>query len=507
MQFYPRAREKRPSIHHVLVRSRRLGVLKEAAVNLVLLQVLFLCLFCYIFGSIFQQSTHIHNLNVLFVDYDGGAIGDSVRAAYEKLKGPDFPSLIEQPVTEYPEPSAVDSAVCNINYWGALYATSNSSNQLMDAFSGGVAASSYDTSNVLTLVWNQARYPTIADSALASSMKSLSEAARVAYSTANGQQALQTLDRSDPAAAAVLYNPWSLSFVNLQPTTQGSRLVYNTLVIILIIIQEFFYLGYVNGLYVQFKLYTSVAPHRIAIARQLISAFYTLIGSLCTAGAIWAFRHGWNVNGNQFALTWMALWLFAHLNFLVLDVFTVWLPPPYVPMALISWVILNVTSIMLPFDLSPGFYRWGYALPANSIYQVLVDIWSGGCNPQLYYALPVLFAYEIIAMILSSIGVYRRAHYACLAKEQEEKSCRDNVAAALLELRQHPVVGRETMQDGREREAPEIEKEGELAAPDLGRALTLNEQERLVEFMRNEIARVKTDDGSAGPVFALPFRD
>ncbi|KAE8167895.1 hypothetical protein BDV40DRAFT_129558 [Aspergillus tamarii] len=507
MHFYPRAREKRPSIHHPSVRPRRLAILKAATLNLLLLQALFLGLFSYVFGSLFQQRTHIHNLNVLFVDYDGGAIGDSVRIAYDKLKGPEFPSLIEHSATLYPQSSIVGDAVCNIGYWGALYTSPNASNQLTAAFSGGSAASVYDRSDVLTMVWNQARYPAVVDTALANSLKALAEAARVAYSIKNGQQTLQDLNSSDPAALAALYEPWTLSSINIQPTSQGSRLIYNTLVIILVIIQEFFYLGYVNGLYVQFKLYTSVAPHRIAIARQLISAIYTLVGSLCATGAIWAFRNGWHVNGNQFVLTWVSLWLFAHLNFLVLDVFTVWLPPPYIPMALISWVVLNSTSVLLPFDLSPGFYHWGYALPANSIYQIFIDIWSGGCNPQLDYALPTLFAYEIVAMALSTIGVYRRAHYACIAQEQDEKSCQDTIAAALVDLRPALAMGQKTMQDGGGRGALEPEKEGGTGTQQSTSAMVLTEQEKLVNIMRHEMLRAKADVENSEMTFALPFKD
>ncbi|RJE26389.1 hypothetical protein PHISCL_01276 [Aspergillus sclerotialis] len=496
MQFYPKAREKRPSIHHASVRPRRMKVLKAAIVNLVILQVLFLCLFCYIFGSIYQQNTHVHNLKVLFIDYDGGAIGDSVRSAYEKLKGPGFPSLIERSTTEYPHPNLVDSAVCNIDYWGALYTTADASNSLTAALSGGSAAASYDSSNVLTMAWNEARYPTIVDSFLSNSLKSLTEAAWVAYSTANGQQALQSVNKSDPAALEALYNPWSLSSVNLQPTSQGARLIYNTLVILLLIMQNFFFLGYVNGLYVQFKLYTSVAPHRIAIYRQLISAVYTLIGSLCATGAIWAFRHGWHVNGNQFVLTWISFWLFAHLNYLVLDVFTIWIPPAYVPMAMVTWAVTNSTSVLIPFDLSPGFYRWGYALPTHSIYQILIDIWSGGCNPQLNYALPVLFVYELIAMTLSTIGVYRRAHYACLAQEKDEMSCRDNIVTAIRDLRQDLAKDR---QMGR---IPDTEKEQQPPS-----AAILTEQEKLIHILRHEIARAKAEDEGNEVAFSLPFKD
>ncbi|OBT45170.1 hypothetical protein VE00_04282 [Pseudogymnoascus sp. WSF 3629] len=90
--------------------------------------------------------------------------------------------------------------------------------------------------------------------------------------------------------------------------------------------------------------------------RLIISVLYTFVGSLCTTGAIWAFRAGWNVNGRQFVLTWMSLWLFAHLNFLTFD------------------IMINITSILFPFALSPGFYRWAYALPTHAVYNLLVDI-------------------------------------------------------------------------------------------------------------------------------------
>lgn len=512
MQFYPKGREQRPSIHHPSVRPRRLAVLRAAGVNLLLLQILFLGLFCYIFGSLFQQSTHIHQINVLFVDYDGGLIGDAVRDAFKGLQGPGFPTLIEQSPSIYPQPGSIDGAVCGIEYWGALYTTANASNALTAAFAGGSAASLYNKNDVLTMVWNEARYPTVVDSALENSLQSLSQAARVAYSEANGERSIQILNTSDSAARAIFYDPWTLASVNIQPTSQGSRLIYNTLVIILIMVQEFFYLGTVNGLYVQFKLYTSVTPHRIAIVRLIISAVYTLAGSLCTAGAIWAFRNGWHVNGNQFALSWAVLWLFAHLNFLVLDFFTVWLPPPYVPMAFITWLITNVTSILLPFELSPGFYKVGYALPAHAAFQVLIDIWSGGCNPQLYYALPVLFVYEVLGAILSSIGVYRRAHYASIKAESEEKACEERVAAALRQQQESQLMRQETISETEGGRISDTDQAGAGATQRRGTVATITDQDELAEIIRREMSRPMVGEpedrrDTTGPSFSLPFKD
>ncbi|KAJ5833354.1 hypothetical protein N7474_001665 [Penicillium riverlandense] len=507
MQFYPKARQPRPSIHHPSVRPLRMSVLKAAAINGLLLQFLFLGLFCYLFGSLFQQTTHVHNINVLFVDYDGGAVGSAVRAANQQLKSPGFPSLIERPTQDYPQTAKIEHAVCDIKYWAAFYVVSNASDRLTAALGGGSAATAYNQSDVLSLVWNQARYPTVADSAVYESLQSLAQAARTAYIQGGGKRIIQALNSSDPAAIAVFSNPWTLSSINIQPTTQGSRLIYNTLVIILILIQEFFFLGSINGLYQQFRLYTAVNPRRIAIVRQILSGVYTFLGSLCTTGAIWAFRYGWHVNGSQFVLNWMALWLFAHLNFLVLDVFSIWVSPPFVPMALITWIILNVTSILLPFELSPGFYKWGYALPAHSVFQVLIDIWSGGCNPQLGYALPVMFAYEVVALVLSTIGVYRRAHYASIKQEVDEKQLHERVEAAIAEQEERQLE-RETTRP--ETLGSETEQEGTTAMPRRGTVTTLEDQEELASRIRREISRpevdrVVTSRESMGPCFDLAF--
>jgi hypothetical protein len=58
---------------------------------------------------------------------------------------------------------------------------------------------------------------------------------------------------------------------------------------------------------------------------------------------------------------------------------------------------MKTTSTIFPFELNPGFYRWGYALPGHQIVSILFQIWSRGCNNQLARALPVLFTWEIFA--------------------------------------------------------------------------------------------------------------
>ena len=514
--LYPQARENRlPANHPAVVKSRK-AFFKAAGINFLLLQIVFLGVFSYTFGSLFQQTTHTHNLQIVLVDYDGGgAIGRAVRAAYASLQGPNFPSLIEQSPANFPSTADLRDAVCQRQYWAALYVTQGASARLEAALAvqDGVAASApYNATDVMAYIWNEAVYPQVVDAAISTNIQLLSNAARVAYSTGNGTGDVHSV--SGPLAVSVLAQPWQLQSINIQPTSQGSRAIYNTVAIILVLIQEFFYLGTINGLSAQFKLYSRVNPYRITIVRHLNSLTYTFVGSLCVTGAIWAFRSGWAVNANQFVLSWLVLWLFAHANFVTLDVFTVWLPQPYVPMALVMWISLNITSILLPFPLSPAFYRVGYAFPAHAVYQVLTDIWSGGCNPQLEYALPVLFAWELVGLVLSGLGVFRRCHYATVAEERQAKEFEERLDAA---------VALEMTKMEEERKAARLEPEDETKSEGSnGHSLVAGhsrENEGDSEAFREQLAgvmeRVNTRQRqeheqesvpcSFGPSFDLPF--
>jgi len=513
-KIYPRACETRFSSSHPIVRANRPKFFKAAGLNFVYLLILFFCLFCYLFGSLFQQSTRIHQLKILWVDYDGGIIGDAVRDAYKSLQSAGFPTLIEHSKSEFPSASDMFGAVCRTDYWAAIYTSPQASDFLGQAIAGSTT-SQYNRSNILTFIWNQARFPTAMDGAIASNLQTLSNTARVAYLARNGTAALATLPPNNTAALLALTNPWKLASVNIQPTTQGSRAIYNTLVIVLVLIQDFFYLAFVNGLYLQFKIYTRIPAPRVILVRDVLSGVFTMLGALLVSASLWAFKAEWHVSGSQFALNWLIMWLFAHVNFLTLDIFTIWLPHQFVPMALITWVVLNVTSILLPFDLSSDFFRWGYAMPAHAAYEALTDNWSRGCNPSLHYALPVLFAYEVSGLIWTGLGVYRRCHYAVIADEAAEEALRMRVDMALqLEhkhdrrlQRQETEKGGAVQKDAAEgyTGTEEIMKETEPESP-ADEEADRRQAEEAIEKINSQIEKVETKASRTaqfGPSFRL----
>lgn len=127
--------------------------LKATIASGLLLNILFLANMSYIFGSIFQSTSKTHALNVLLVDYDGGIVSQSVRAAYSSLKSNTFVTIHEQPASDFDDTAAIDDAVCSGDYWAALYVAPNASSRLAQALEGGSAAANYNASSALGLVW------------------------------------------------------------------------------------------------------------------------------------------------------------------------------------------------------------------------------------------------------------------------------------------------------------------------------------------------------------------
>ncbi|CAI7599782.1 unnamed protein product [Penicillium pancosmium] len=375
--------------------------------SFLLLQLLFLANMAYLYGSAYHDSIRISSMDVLFVDYDQDVIGSSINTAYQGLASKGFPTIHQHSTTDYPTPDDVRQAVCKGQYWGAIYTNTNASSRLSSALASPQTAETYDNTEALTYVWNGAKYSAYAQT-IYSSLEMLVQATRGAYSQINGTAVMATANITDTRIAQTLLDPISASSIDIKPTNQGVRFYYNTVSMVMPILQQFFFVMALNGISSESDIIRLLSLKMGILLRLSLSICYTFIGSLCMTGYIWGFREDWDVNGGQFALTWMAIWLVMHLNFLLIDSVTVVLPTKFMPFAILTWIIINVSSSISPFDLSAGFYRVGYALPAYELYQLLLDIWTDGCNPPLYRTLPILFAWWLIGFVAFIFGMRKR---------------------------------------------------------------------------------------------------
>ena len=389
-----------------------------------LLQLLFLGNMSYLYGSIWGMSNRYHSFPVLFVDYDHGVVGQACRHAYQQLRGAAFPTFLESDTAQYPSPDDALHAIRATTYWAAFMVNANASDRLALALQGGAAARNYDPSGAMTYIWNEVRYPPFSDEVFESSFEALTVAARLAYGKLNGTNALGLMNKEDPEALQVLFNPLTASSINIIPTTQGTKLFYNTVSMVMPILQQFFFLLILNGLSQEFKLYSKLPVRITGLLRLGLSVTFDLLAALCMSGYIWAFRESWPVSANQFVLTWMVIWLLMHVHFLILDTATAFLPLPALPFFVLTWIIINITASISPFEANPGFYRIGYALPTNEAYTILTDVWSYGSVPQLYRAMPVLFSWWIVGLSLASYGHLFRCHKAWKQEENLQRLAR-----------------------------------------------------------------------------------
>ncbi|KAF7968894.1 hypothetical protein HWV62_28932 [Athelia sp. TMB] len=392
--------------------------------TILLLILLFLGNLSYLYGSLYKSGDRIHNINVLAVDFDGGVIGQSLSAVYKELQSDQFPTLQFHSTAEYPTVDDVRNAVCRGEFWAGVVTQPGASSRLSAALGGGSAASEYNPSNTLTYVWNEANYPAVQLGNVAGNLQTLIGATSAAYHAINGTQAITALNASSPAAVSAFSDPIRASSISIAGEPQGTRVLYNTITMILPILQQFFFLMALNGINNQFHMYARLATIHIIRMRFSISATFTLLSSLTIAGYIWAFRESWAVSGRQFALVWMTFWLYCHINFLVLDVATAFIPASFLTFFVITWAVMNVTATIYPFALVPGFYKWAYALPSHETWAILVQIYSNGCNNQLHRALPILFSWWIVGLVLAVFGVLyrdRAAKRGLMAAEERER--------------------------------------------------------------------------------------
>ncbi|KAI5309054.1 hypothetical protein KEM55_004199 [Ascosphaera atra] len=386
------------------------------------LQLLFLCNMLYMHGSQYKMTERYHNLNILYINYDGSAIGQAVLDAYDGLRGLDFPTLHQKPMDLYPTYDDARQAVCQGHYWAAIYADKDATKHLMSSMVNGT-----DLTNSVSYVWNSVLWPPFTESGVHANIEMLLEAARRTYFSNNAVADLGLTNFSNSNAFTAFLNPVRTREIDIMPTKQGARILYNTVSMVMPIIQQFFFMVALNEIAEQFQVFTILGWKVNYLARVVISYSFTLSTALCMAGYFWTYREAWDVDGAQYALSVLILWVYAHIHSLMVELGTAFLPFPLMPFCVLTWIILNVTSTVAPFEISPGFYQWGYALPGRNTYEILLQIWSRGCNNKLYRTLPVMLTWEIIGSMLVPWGIQRRCKAAAAKRPREDTSPTESV--------------------------------------------------------------------------------
>ncbi|KAL1888874.1 hypothetical protein Sste5346_009258 [Sporothrix stenoceras] len=386
---------------------RKAFIIPKIMMGLIII-IAFLLIMSNFFGSASEQAKRVKALKVLVVDYDDGVIGTSFANAYNQLKADSFPTVEFRSASQFPTTESVHDAVCRGGYWAGAYVPSGASSRLSAALKGGAAAEDYSESPAFTYIYNQARYPTVADGVLLGGLTEWVSAARAAYYQTGNGTTLATINQTDAASVAAYLDPITSAADIIMPTTQGARVYYDTAYMVPPCLAPFFLILAMNGISGLHDVFARAYVRDVAVLRFVIGKIYTFLASLAFAGYLWGFRESWQVGGREFVLTWMVMWLDLEVNWVIMESLVAsFIPLAFVSVFVVSWVMVNVASAVFPFELSAGWYRWGYCLPAHNTYVTLVYVWSRCASP-LRYSLPIMFSWWVVGHVVAWFSILKR---------------------------------------------------------------------------------------------------
>nr|CAG8993139.1 Unknown function [Thelonectria discophora] len=398
----------------------------------IMLMLLILANLCYLYGTTFRQSTRVHALKILLVDFDQGELGAAVTEASQRLQSHHFPTVHLASASKYSDTKSIKHAVCKTDYWAAIYINENASRDLAAALNG---TREYDPTSAVTYTYNQARYPVIADSYIVNGISSILTVSRnTYYESPSAKASLASLDTTNQDVVAAFLDPIGSTADFVQPTAQVSRVFHNTVNLVIPPLAQFFFILALNGIGVGSGFHAQSSVRAVWLFRFAIGKAYTCLSGLIMAAYIWAFRESWAVTGSDFGKSWMLFWFLMDIQYQVIEsIVGSFLPIAFTPFFVFTWIITNVASTVFPFEIMPVWYRVGYALPSREAYSLMVQIWSG-CGGQTKVALPVMFSWWVVGHVTAVFSVRKRVADARQMAPRADTASEMTVSNAVMDV-------------------------------------------------------------------------
>ncbi|KAG8994623.1 hypothetical protein FRB94_012637 [Tulasnella sp. JGI-2019a] len=330
-------------------------------------------------GSLGEPISHVPNLTGYLVNYDGdGALGQAMIQAFENnTAGVGVPTnahltwYIVDPST-MPTEQDVIHHVLEEKVWSAVVVHASATQTLVNARDNG--DNTYNASLSITHYYNQARNENAANGYIVPYTAALLQRSLAKFNAEFTGQYLSSVGSNATAIATIAQAPVTVSqpfgFIayNLRPFTKpvstALLLVGNIYITIFSFIVTIAHDGARRMIhpYLRYRSYIGlrlVAPMLLYIP---VSFSYAMIS--LPFHATFGDKYGY---AGGFFLFWIFVYLgMASLGLAIEAMITI-LTPRFTPFFLLILVIFNVSVGTLPFELQPGFYKWGYGFPIYNL--------------------------------------------------------------------------------------------------------------------------------------------
>ncbi|VDC07685.1 unnamed protein product [Peniophora sp. CBMAI 1063] len=373
-------------------------------------------------GALYSSPQQAHKLDAWIIDSDGGIVGQAITQAFLNFTGPStsLNYVVAQPART--DPAALEDYLVNQERaWLIIQINAGASANLTAAAQS--ADATYNGSLAVTLYGDEARNEDAYDTVILPQAQGILQQTVEQFAAQYvAQLPGQGVNVTALAAQApsILTLPIGFTERNLRPfdvpvatAVEFVGLIY--LLVISFILSLIHWGARVEATHLEDHLsFTSLIAARI-VNPFIIYFFMTLFYALISRGFQAPFSRFYGPAG--FLIYWMMCWMgMSALGFATESVITL-TTPRLIPFFLLIWIISNVSTALLPIDLLPGFYRYGYAMPFYNVSRTVRALIFGTRN-QIGLNFGVQFAWIGVSIIGIVIFQWRRFTAAKAARDK-----------------------------------------------------------------------------------------
>ncbi|KAG8815111.1 hypothetical protein FRC17_000864 [Serendipita sp. 399] len=385
---------------------------KITAMSIVLLVfVVWACLPVY-WGSLWKAPVLTRNLRAWVIDRDGQALGNAVAGAIMNTTTSGINQTLgwqKMDPSAFPTDEDVALGVVEERAWVAVVIAQGATAKLAAARQNG--DSSYDPTSLITLYYSQARnevaagiYLPMTQTLLTKTLFQFNAVSTAQYlaGIAGNQTAINLLARAPQTISGPVY----FALNNLRPYTAQVATAVTLVGFIYVIILSFFVTMSGAGAREVIAPYLTTAS--LIKLRLIIPIILYLPLSLIYSMISLPFKLPFGAK-YSYAGGFFLFWVLNYAGMLSLGLATEFaltlLTQRFVAFFLIPFIVVNVSVSVLPHELQPWFYKYGYGFPVFNLGQAVRTIIFNTKN-HLGRNFAVLIAWTILSLITVPLMIY-----------------------------------------------------------------------------------------------------
>lgn len=382
-------------------KAMRISALKQYTIIVVLLMAFILSVWSIYWGAMYDRPSRYVNLKML-VAVETNTSAPISQALIDTTKDPRMASLGGWQIQTGMQPEEIVKMVHNLDYWAAIYVTEDNVSEIInEAFQ---SASNLNTTGMLQSYYETGRDMNTMVSTVTPTLFKFGDVLQEYLETSAYPQFTNSLSKDQFAALqgtnllnmpAILYTDGApiLNAVVFGPLQVG--LIY----LIIITFFQFMWFTKLNMIIGKVTAAKDYIIYRMVIS-QITYLFLSLAFACLNAAFQIPLNRAWK---GGFGVLWMVSFLTmnavggANEN-VALIVFSTF--PPLFGFWLLFFVMINISGTFAPLELCPGFYKFTYAMPIKSGYEIFKVLFFNTTRKTLGRDFGILVAWTVLNNLL-----------------------------------------------------------------------------------------------------------